>query len=289
MKTITPFEDFKERIRKYDVEKEMPFLERFFTRIFSKYIVFFLAKTRVTPNMVTMTQLLVVLCSAFLFAQGELLAIFLATFLLLFSYVLDCVDGELARSKNMKTLRGRYLEDMVCWISTAAIWIGVGFGFFNHTGNSIYLALGIFLGFLTTNFLHIGVIQTIYFIATEKREKTKPTTKQNIQENPNNKETNEKETPFLISFRRIYSFMNQSTAQPNQITAITIVMVIEFILFALDFTRFQFVLLKFLFFYYLLFFACREIGGIIKNSQDAEIEAKMEKLYHGLQEHYKKR
>ena len=289
MKTITPFEDLKEKSRKYDTKKEMPFLERFFTRIFSKYIVFFLAKTSITPNMVTMVQLLIALCSAFLFAQGDLMLIIPATLLLLFSYVLDCVDGELARYKDMKTLRGRYLEDIVCWISTAAIWIAIGLGFFTHTGNSIYLIAGISLGFLTTNFLHVGLMQTIYFIATEKRPNTKPVIKQDVQEDTEDNEKSGKKSPPVTLFRKTYSFMNQSTAQPAQITAITIVAGIEFILFYLNLTQFQFVPLKALFLYYLLFFACREIGGIIKNSQDVEIKAKIERLHHGLQQYYEKK
>src|SRR4030065_544277 len=59
-----------------------------------------LARTSITPNMVTVFGFLVTIPAFILFTRGNYWLTLTAGFLALFSYYLDYVDGSLARIKN---------------------------------------------------------------------------------------------------------------------------------------------------------------------------------------------
>src|SRR5207248_4632230 len=70
-----------------------------------------LRRTAATPNQVTFASLLVALAGdALLVAWPGWAALVVAALVLQASYVLDCVDGQLARLKNMSTPVGAHLD-----------------------------------------------------------------------------------------------------------------------------------------------------------------------------------
>ena len=67
----------------------------------AKTIVGVLKDTFITPNQVTYLSVLVGFASGYSFSQGNSISSIFGGLLLELTLVLDCVDGQLARSKNM--------------------------------------------------------------------------------------------------------------------------------------------------------------------------------------------
>ena len=113
----------------------------FITNELSLLLTWLLAKTRITPNQVTVGSILFGFACATCFAFGYF---FMGSLFLFISHVLDCTDGNLARTKSLFSPIGKWLDMTGDRMAEAMIFIGIGF-FFMRTGASGYwvlLALG---------------------------------------------------------------------------------------------------------------------------------------------------
>jgi len=113
----------------------------FITNELSLLLTWLLVKTRITPNQVTAASILFGLGCAASFAFGYFLV---GSLFLFISHILDCTDGNLARTKSLFSPIGKWLDMTGDRIAEAMIFIGIGF-FFIRTEASGYwtlLALG---------------------------------------------------------------------------------------------------------------------------------------------------
>ncbi|HJZ84736.1 MAG TPA: CDP-alcohol phosphatidyltransferase family protein [Polyangia bacterium] len=96
------------------------------SRPMAAFVLHFLRRTPLTPNQVTFASLLVALGGdvAMVFWQGRwgLLA---AALILQASYVLDCVDGQLARLKDLATPVGAHLDFLMDELKAYALLAAV--------------------------------------------------------------------------------------------------------------------------------------------------------------------
>jgi phosphatidylglycerophosphate synthase len=108
--------------------------------------------TPITPNMVTLTGLVVGLTIAWLFWHGYFLAGALTAFVV---EVLDGVDGMLARTKLHFTKLGRY-EDLLDYFSQTSWYIALGVGLRNACANQwpVFVAGLLILSDTTDNILY---------------------------------------------------------------------------------------------------------------------------------------
>ncbi|HEX2660980.1 MAG TPA: CDP-alcohol phosphatidyltransferase family protein, partial [Polyangia bacterium] len=84
---------------------------RFVARPLAAVVLVPLQGTRVTPNQVTLGTLLVFAAAmAVLVVDTRWAALLLGVALLEFAYVLDCVDGQLARLRSMSSPIGAHLD-----------------------------------------------------------------------------------------------------------------------------------------------------------------------------------
>jgi len=95
------------------------FLGRPVSRLISRLII----ATPVTPNQVTIASGLTALAGAFALTQH----LILGAALYWFSFVLDCVDGELARLKYQGSRTGQWLDTIADDTATVAFSIGLSF------------------------------------------------------------------------------------------------------------------------------------------------------------------
>lgn len=95
--------------RKIERQYENPF-DNIFIDIAEWFNLNFFKSLHMTPNMITTLSLLVGLSSSFAFYRKKY---FLAAFLFLTAYILDCSDGHFARYFNMVTTFGDYY-DHIC-------------------------------------------------------------------------------------------------------------------------------------------------------------------------------
>ena len=96
-----------------------------FTRRISIIVTYMLRNTKVTPNMVTISSLIVFLAGMpfFLYGYNNYTFLVIGVVITQFAYVLDCSDGELARYKKMTSPLGAWLDSVFDRIKEAAVFL----------------------------------------------------------------------------------------------------------------------------------------------------------------------
>src|SRR5262245_59241095 len=107
-------------------------------------IVWLLAPTRVTPNQVTLVAFVVAAISiALMVLAPGYLGLVAAVVVFEFSYVLDCVDGMLARQRGTQSVVGHLLDFLMDEIKAFAMLGAVSVRLYSETHDHRYLLLGI--------------------------------------------------------------------------------------------------------------------------------------------------
>ena len=99
----------------------------------------FLLPLPIDPNLITTASLLAGIAAAWALALGSHHWILTGAMLFLVCYVLDNVDGEVARTKDQCTSFGAQYDTFVDWIVNAAFFVGLGWGAMVTTSNEIWL------------------------------------------------------------------------------------------------------------------------------------------------------
>jgi hypothetical protein len=109
---------------------KMPEAEEFFDLYFYRPVAFIFVRligwTRITPNQITLISMLFALVAAWFYSSGKQDFFILAGMIYAAANVLDCADGQLARLQNSGTLFGRVIDGVADYISSVAIFLGIG-------------------------------------------------------------------------------------------------------------------------------------------------------------------
>lgn len=127
-----------------------------FNRWLSRPAVRFLARTPVTPNVVTFAGLGVALLSAYCFAQGYWAAYVLGALLFFVSVLFDEIDGMLARITFRESAFGCWLETFVDYASYVLLFAGMTLGLYRQSGRLWLGAGGVLLLGALTSFVVVG-------------------------------------------------------------------------------------------------------------------------------------
>ncbi len=120
-----------------------------FSRRISIYITLLLSKTSVTPNQVTVIGIWSGAMGGVLWGAGTQWSFLLGAVFLQIMYLLDCVDGELARIKNLQSPKGAYLDLLGHYLVDYSMIMGIGIGLSHAFGGfSIYAAVGLVIAYL---------------------------------------------------------------------------------------------------------------------------------------------
>ncbi|MEC7786569.1 MAG: CDP-alcohol phosphatidyltransferase family protein [Nitrospinota bacterium] len=95
----------------------------------AKRLVSVLKNTFITPNQVTYLSVLVGFASGYSFSQGNWETSIVGGILLELTLILDCVDGQLARTKNMASDWGRLIDGIAGYFAYLAVVLGILFGY----------------------------------------------------------------------------------------------------------------------------------------------------------------
>ena len=123
IRNIKNFSQFKSLV--FPPEKLLidPYLGRFY-RPFSLRLSWILYRTNITPNFVTLMQIIIGLLSClFISVNLSKEAMLLGVVVLHFAYLLDCVDGEIARANQMDSLEGLFLDKFAHAITMPSIFM----------------------------------------------------------------------------------------------------------------------------------------------------------------------
>ncbi|MGP3689441.1 DUF5941 domain-containing protein [Streptomyces sp. IBSNAI002] len=118
------------------------FFTTFFISPYSRHIARWCARRGLTPNQVTTASLVTALIAAGCAATGERWGYVAAGVLLLFSFVLDCTDGQLARYSLQYSTMGAWLDATFDRAKEYAFYAGLALGAARHGDDVWALALG---------------------------------------------------------------------------------------------------------------------------------------------------
>lgn len=118
-----------------------PFLTRTIRR-FSIYITWILTFTPITANQVTLSMLFFDLLGAAMIVFGDYTYAVIGVGFTLLSFVIDVVDGEVARYRKTQSIDGAYLDLLIHRISKPLFIMAIAFNVFFRQGDVTILILG---------------------------------------------------------------------------------------------------------------------------------------------------
>ena len=119
------------------------FVDKAFNRPCGRPLSKMLIHTAVTPNMVSITSILVGVVSAFFFANGHYHATVFGALLFQLSAIIDCVDGEIARVVFKESPLGKWIDLAGDQIVHISVFAGIALGISRVSASSSVLWLGV--------------------------------------------------------------------------------------------------------------------------------------------------
>ncbi|QGN45721.1 DUF5941 domain-containing protein [Micromonospora sp. WMMD558] len=110
------------------VKERDDFFTTFFVSTWSPYVTKAAARLRLTPTSVTMISVAFAVAAALLFGAGGRPALVTGAVLLYLGFVLDCVDGQLARYTRTFSAWGGWLDTMADRAKEYVVYAGLGYG-----------------------------------------------------------------------------------------------------------------------------------------------------------------
>jgi hypothetical protein len=130
------FREYKKSLKMAEVEE---FVDVFIYRPIAFLLVLAIRNTRIKPDHLTLTAMLMGIVAGFFYATGTKSgAITGALFFLLFN-IFDCSDGQLARIKKNGSSVGRILDGIADYTATIMVFAGIAVGFSGKPGQPHYL------------------------------------------------------------------------------------------------------------------------------------------------------
>lgn len=130
-------------------------------------------RTSISPNEISLIAISLVFISALLFSMGSYIWLLLGAFLWQISFILDCMDGKLARLKNKITKKGYLLETIHTQIECSICPLALAYGQFVRTEDFTYITLLLLALFIFNAYFLLS-------ITTEKTEYYQPAVKKII-------------------------------------------------------------------------------------------------------------
>jgi phosphatidylglycerophosphate synthase len=131
-------------------------------RPISIYITIFFLKFNMSANIATAIFLVCGVISSLLLISTCRIIFFLGVFLFQLWYILDHVDGEIARYKRQTSVTGIYFDHMAHYIVHPLLFICLGFGMFLTNSDVLYIILGIIAGLSTELLFAVGNLYEFY-------------------------------------------------------------------------------------------------------------------------------
>lgn len=97
--------------------------------------------TRLTPNQISIIAFFLGLGAAYSFYVGSYTALLIGALLYHFSFILDCIDGKIARLKGTGTIFGMWLDYTLDRVRVAICAVALLYGQFVRTEEMFYLYL----------------------------------------------------------------------------------------------------------------------------------------------------
>lgn len=128
----------------------------------ANFILPFIARTHwITPNFITLFSFSLYVLGCVMIFIDIPYHYFLTAILLPIAYIGDCLDGQLARAKNLSSQLGNYLDKVVDVLKIYIVTLSLGYGAYLNTENVLYVFLG-FTACFFFNYRYYIKLETIF-------------------------------------------------------------------------------------------------------------------------------
>ena len=103
----------------------------------------FLERNYFTPNSITLLSFILGVIACLLFLQGTYILGIIGSLFLIDCFILDYVDGFVARKKNLKTKLGYYLDLLNDWLVSCLFFVCLGIAVSKTQNSNIFFWMGI--------------------------------------------------------------------------------------------------------------------------------------------------
>ena len=103
----------------------------------------FLERNYFTPNSITLLSFILGVIACLLFLQGTYILGIIGSLFLIDCFILDYVDGFVARKKNLKTKLGHYLDLLNDWLVSCLFFVCLGIAVSKTQNSNIFFWMGI--------------------------------------------------------------------------------------------------------------------------------------------------
>ncbi|MDP8298202.1 MAG: CDP-alcohol phosphatidyltransferase family protein [Candidatus Orphnella occulta] len=182
----------------------------------SIYITWIFLKMKITPNIATLIFLLSIIPPCLYFGAGSRTSVFIGVIFLQVWYILDHVDGEIARYRNLSSLTGKYFDNIVHYIAHPLVFLCLGYGLVRRL-NMPYIFLFASSAAVSTTLINIlqDLKKSVLFDANRSK-------------GPSNKMESEQKNRLFA--RKIFSLLHKSCIFPNIMDGLTIAAILEIFL-----------------------------------------------------------
>ena len=237
MKNKIKYGNFREYVKKAFPPQKLiidPFLSRFY-RPFSLRLSWLLYRSGITPDFITFNQIITGLLGCLTISlYPTKLGLLIGILILHFSYLLDCVDGEIARATKTESLQGLFLDKFAHAITMPGIFISVGYYYSQNNPKFQFtiLLICLFASFATFNPVNRLVGSIIYQLGTKKEFQ-----QYNLDEYKSNGNQEKRETnlSFLINIienndsNSVFFFAKHLFRHVSYLALITLLLILEII------------------------------------------------------------
>jgi phosphatidylglycerophosphate synthase len=136
-------------------------IEKYFTRPLAALIARAVYNTSITPNQLTYVSFFLGICSGISYFMGNYHFFVLGGILVQLSSIFDCADGMLARSKDMCSRYGAFLDIFLDRIADFFAISGMVFGYYRYSNNRTVFLVGLTalsLYFLQTTLYYLMIM-----------------------------------------------------------------------------------------------------------------------------------
>ena len=150
---VESLKELNKKCQKPNYKEVGNWMVRHIERDLALYVTWVVLHTKITANQVTFGSIIVGLFSAFAFAFPYPWGFLIGAILLQFWYLLDHVDGQVARYRQSASLTGVFFDYITHYIVHSLLFLGIGVGAYLNDGNPIILFLSsiaaLFMAFLS--------------------------------------------------------------------------------------------------------------------------------------------
>ena len=227
------FKEFKNRIKKSQVNYTSPWYARRVIRKFSPYITKVLVtRTNVSANQVTIWQFIASLMGLGLLCFASPWIAFSGALLLHLGYIFDNVDGEVARYRKSQSINGMFLDFVNHEIIIPMIFGCLSFHYYFLTQSPFCFALGISIILFESGPVGHARFTTIRFLIKKRLSPTYDVRNYQIKDRAikhTASENSKTSTGTKDFIRKLRKNINGAFAYPNDIIIISALLIVELI------------------------------------------------------------